>query len=159
MGLTIGVIAKTTGVAAKTIRYYEQVGVLPLPGRTASGYRQYTEQGIQQVRFVRRARALGLSLDQLKALTVALDGGSRTAMRPRLLRLVAQHLSTVRRRIRELGSLERQLAQARRRLAEPSRRGPDGGCRCLDPVDSGRARRTGRAARRALPRRRSPRGR
>src|SRR6266542_2270482 len=76
MALTIGQVAKSTGIAAKTVRFYEAAGVLPAPTRTASGYRQYTAEGVQQLLFVRRARMLGLSLRHLKALMVALDGGA-----------------------------------------------------------------------------------
>jgi DNA-binding transcriptional MerR regulator len=136
MTLTIGEVAKATGLAAKTIRYYEQVGVLPPPGRTAAGYRQYTEPGVQQLRFIRRARALGLPLHRLKALRAALDGGPSPGMRPRLRALVRVHLSTVQRRIEELGRLQRQLEQVLRRLVAPSRERPRGGCRCLDLEES-----------------------
>ena len=58
--LTIGKFAQATGVPAKTIRYYEQVGVLPAPARTAAGYRQYTRHAVHRLLFIRRARALGL---------------------------------------------------------------------------------------------------
>lgn len=150
MALTIGQVAKATGVAAKTIRYYETVGVLPCPSRTAAGYRQYTEQGVQQLLFIRRARALGLPLHGLKALTTALDGGPRAALRPRLLELVRAHLSAVRRQIGDLGRLERQLEQVLRRRVPPRER-PGGGCRCLELEDSrarASARRDARAPRR-----------
>ena len=66
--LTIGQVAKTSGVAAKTIRYYEQIGVLPAPSRGASGYRLYDQTGVERLRFIRRARSLGLPLQQLKTL-------------------------------------------------------------------------------------------
>ena len=56
--LTIGKFAQATGVPAKTIRYYEQVGVLPAPTRTAAGYRQYTPQAAHRLLFIRRARDL-----------------------------------------------------------------------------------------------------
>jgi len=56
--LTIGQVAKTSGVAAKTIRYYEQIGVLPSPSRAASGYRFYDQPGVERLRFIRRARFL-----------------------------------------------------------------------------------------------------
>lgn len=135
MALTIGQVARATGVTATTIRYYEEVGVLPPPGRTAAGYRQYTEQGLQQLLFIRRARTLGLSLHHLKTLTPALNGGLRAALRPRLLELVGAHLVTVRQQIDELGLLRAQLAQARRRLLAPAQRRPGGVCRCLGPVD------------------------
>ena len=60
--LAIGQVARTTGVAAKTIRYYEQIGVLPTAGRPSSGYRQYDQSDIERLRFISRARSLGLPL-------------------------------------------------------------------------------------------------
>ena len=132
MAFTVGQVAKAAGVAAKTIRYYEQVGVLPPPSRTAAGYRQYTEQGVEQLLFIRRARALGLSLHDLKTLTAALDGGPRAAMRPRLLEAVRAHLTAVEKQIGELGLLRRQLEHVLRRLRRPSRVPSAGRCRCLD---------------------------
>lgn len=133
MALTIGEAAKATGVAARTIRYYEQVGVLPPPRRTTSGYRQYGDETIRHLVFVRRARALGLPLHRLKPLIVALSGGAPGALRPRLLDLVRAHLSTVRRQIEELRLLQRQLEEVLRGRGD-SPRERAGGCRCLDGV-------------------------
>jgi DNA-binding transcriptional MerR regulator len=133
MALSIGEVAKASGVAARTIRYYEQVGVLPSPSRTLSGYRQYNERSIQHLVFLRRARALGLPLHRLKPLIAVLNGGSPGALRPRLLDLVRGHLSTVRQQLGELHLLERQLEQALRRRVDPSQE-RTGGCRCLDGV-------------------------
>jgi DNA-binding transcriptional MerR regulator len=130
--LRIGQLAHATGVSAKTIRYYEQVGVLPAPGRTAAGYRQYTERGVQRLRFVRRARALGLPLHHLKTLTAALDAGPRGAVRPRLRALVRAQLSAVRRQSSDFRLLQRELQQVLRRLRAPSRRDGAGACRCLE---------------------------
>jgi DNA-binding transcriptional MerR regulator len=67
--LTVGQLARATGVPAKTIRYYEQVGVLPVPRRSDAGYRHYSRHDVHRLLFIRRARALGLSLANLKALT------------------------------------------------------------------------------------------
>src|SRR6267378_1643264 len=92
--LTIGQVAKTSGVAAKTIRYYEQIGVLPVPSRTTSGYRLYDQPGVERLRFIRRARSLGLPLQQLKTLMSALNGGPRPALRPQLRVLVRGQLDT-----------------------------------------------------------------
>ena len=64
--LTIGQLAKATGVAAKTIRYYEEIGVLPTPSRTAAGYRRYDQSGVHRLHFIRRARSLGLPLRDVK---------------------------------------------------------------------------------------------
>jgi len=76
--LTIGQVAKTSGVAPKTIRYYEQIGVLPAPSRAASGYRLYDQPGVERLRFIRRARSLGLPLQQLKTLMGTLNGARTT---------------------------------------------------------------------------------
>ncbi|PYN94557.1 MAG: transcriptional regulator [Candidatus Rokuibacteriota bacterium] len=130
--LTIGQVAKSTGVAAKTIRYYEQIGVLPTPSRTASGYRQYGQPGVQRLRFIRRARALGLPLQDLKALTITLDGGPCPALRPRLLALVREQLSAVQHQIAALKLLQQQLEQVSRRLLTSPRGRQTGACRCLE---------------------------
>ena len=63
--LTVGQLARATGVSAKTIRYYEQV-VLPMPRRSGTGYRHYSRHDVHRLLFIRRARALGLSLANLK---------------------------------------------------------------------------------------------
>ena len=128
--LTIGQVAKTVGLAAKTIRYYEEIGVLPAPTRAASGYRQYDEPGVQQVRFIRRARTLGLPLRQLKMLTAMLNGGLRPALRPRLLALVREQLSAVRNQIAELQLLQEDLERVLRRPLAPARERRATGCRC-----------------------------
>jgi DNA-binding transcriptional MerR regulator len=89
--LTVGQLARATGVPAKTIRYYEQVGVLPVPRRSDAGYRH----DVHRLLFIRRARALGLSLANLKTLTAELDSGECLTMRPRLRALVTEQLRTV----------------------------------------------------------------
>src|SRR5262252_9390067 len=99
--LTVGQLARATGVPAKTIRYYEQVGVLPVPRRSAAGYRQYSRHDVHRLLFIRRARALGLSLANLKLLTAELDSGECMTMRPRLHALVMEQLCTVRQQISE----------------------------------------------------------
>jgi len=129
---TVGQVAKATGVAAKTIRYYEEIGVLPAPSRTVSGYRQYDEPAVQRLRFIRSARSLGLPLQALKTLTSALNGGPRPALRPRLLALVRAQLSAVTHRIAELQRLQQELEQVLQRPLAPARERRAGGCRCLE---------------------------
>ncbi len=134
--LTIGQVAKTTGVAARTIRYYEAVGVLPIPARTASGYRQYDESAVERLRFISRARSLGLSLPRLRTLTSALNGGPRPTFRPRLLGLVQEQLAAVHLQIGELDLLRRQLEQVSHRMLTSARRRDTGSCRCLETEDA-----------------------
>ena len=130
--LTVGQLAHATGVPAKTIRYYEQVGVLPVPRRSATGYRHYSRHDVHRLLFIRRARALGLSLANLKMLTAELDSGECLTMRPRLHELVTEQLRTVQQQIAEFQVLERQLAQVLQRLQTAAPAHHADGCRCLD---------------------------
>ena len=130
--LRVGQLAEATSVSAKTIRYYELVGVLPAPSRSAAGYRQYDRRDIHRLLFVRRARSLGLPLGQLRDLTAGLEGEGCATMRPRLQRLVREQLRAVKQQIAELQTLERQLVNVREGLETAAAR-PDGkGCHCLD---------------------------
>jgi DNA-binding transcriptional MerR regulator len=128
--LTVGQLARATGVPAKTIRYYEQVGVLPVPRRSDTGYRHYSRHDVHLL-FIRRARALGLSLANLKALTAELDSGECLTMRPRLYALVTEQLRTVQQQIAEFQLLERQLAQVLQRLQTATPASHADGCQCL----------------------------
>jgi MerR family copper efflux transcriptional regulator len=134
--LTIGEVAKTTGVATKTIRYYEAIGVLPLPGRSASGYRQYDDSAVERLRFIGRARSLGLPLQRLRTLMTALNGAPAAAFRPQFLALVQEQLSAVQLRIADLHVLRQQLEEVSHRMLTSARRREAGSCRCLDPEDA-----------------------
>ena len=129
--LTVGQLAHATGVPAKTIRYYEEVGVLPVPRRSDAGYRHYSRHDVHRLLFMRRARALGLSLAHLKALTGDLESGACAAMQPRLHALVTNQLHTVQQQIAEFHILERQLMQVLQRLQTPAPASHTDGCQCL----------------------------
>jgi MerR family copper efflux transcriptional regulator len=66
--MTIGAVAKRVGVAIDTIRYYEREGLLPEPPRRASGYRSYDDSAVRQLRFIRRAKDLGFTLEEIRDL-------------------------------------------------------------------------------------------
>lgn len=66
--MNIGQASKASGVSAKMIRYYEQTGLIPAAGRTASGYRDYSDTDVHMLRFVRRARDLGFSVAEISDL-------------------------------------------------------------------------------------------
>lgn len=142
--LTIGQLAKATGVAPKTIRYYEQIGVLPTPSRSPSRYRQYDQSGVHRLRFIRRARYLRVPLREIKTLVAALEEG-RPGLRPRLLALVRQQLVAVQHQSGELELLQQELEQVLRRLLTSPRQQQKDGCRCLEVegVDGSLPRRKG----------------
>ena len=129
---SIGQVARTTGVAATTIRYYEEIGVLPMPSRAASGFRRYDQPSVERLRFVRRARALGLPLQELKTLVSSVTGGLRPAFRPRLLGLVREQLAAVQRQIGELELLRHQLEEVSHRMLTSAPGRHAGTCRCLE---------------------------
>ncbi len=66
--MNIGQAAKASGISSKMIRYYESIALLPTVGRSAAGYRQYTATEVQILRFIRRSRDLGFSLDRIRTL-------------------------------------------------------------------------------------------
>lgn len=129
---TIGQVARATGVDARTIRYYEHIGVLPAPNRARSGYREYDQPAVQRVRFVRRARSLGLPLRELKKLRSMLSGAPRPTLRPRLVALVRAQLSAVKHQIADLEALQQELEHVLRRPLASKRQPGDTGCRCLE---------------------------
>jgi MerR family copper efflux transcriptional regulator len=89
---TIGAIAKRVGVAIDTIRYYEREGLLPQPARRASGYRSYDDSAIAQLLFIRRAKSLGFTLDEIRdllALSADRQRGVRAVKQRALQRLAA----------------------------------------------------------------------
>jgi len=68
MAMTIGEVARHAGVKVETVRYYERQGLVPAPARTAAGYRQYAADTVRRIRFIRRAKALGFTLAEIREL-------------------------------------------------------------------------------------------
>lgn len=108
-GLSIGALSKHSGVHIETIRYYEKIGVMPAPARSAGGYRIYRRDHLKRLSFVRRGRELGFSLDDLRGLLRLVDGHAHTCAEVRTLTL--EHLAEVRRKITDLRRIERVLAE------------------------------------------------
>lgn len=105
--LTRGMLATRTGCDSETIRYYERVGLLPAPPRSAGGHRLYTVAHVDRLRFVRRARELGFTLDEVRALLGLADECYRSCARARAV--AADHLADVRRKLKDLRRIERTL--------------------------------------------------
>lgn len=130
--IRIGEVARLTGVPAKTLRYYEDVGLLGPADRTASGYRVYGGRELEQIAFVRRAKLMGLSLEEIRGLVQIVDEGIPGGVFQRLDRLLDEKLEETEREMEELRAFRESLLEYRERVSEADERGS---CRCaqLDP--------------------------
>ncbi|MGN6578674.1 MAG: Cu(I)-responsive transcriptional regulator [Bordetella sp.] len=109
--MNIGQAAQATGISAKMIRYYESIGLIVPAGRTASGYRTYTEQDLHTLRFVRRARGLGFSVEQMHELLALWRDRKRASSDVK--RVALQHVEELERKAAEL----QQMADTLKHLA------------------------------------------
>ncbi|MBI4498318.1 MAG: MerR family transcriptional regulator [Chloroflexi bacterium] len=116
-GMTIGRLAQQVRVQPKTIRYYEQIGLLPRPGRTPAGYRIYSEEMARRLEIIRRLRLLGLSLAEVKTFAGVLLDDSCAAFQHRLKDVVADKVAEVSQRIAELTELREALERLATGLA------------------------------------------
>ena len=101
--LTIGQLAKASGVSAKMIRYYESIELLPPAERTESNYRIYAEKDVHRLRFIHRARKLGFSLDHIRVLMALWQDQSRSSREVK--RLAVEHIGELEARIAEMQSM------------------------------------------------------
>ncbi len=131
-GLRIGELAERASVGVETLRYYERRGVIERPPRTASNYRAYPPEAVRRVRFVKRAQALGFSLEEAKEL-LELRAGPR-ACRGRVRERAAAKVAEIDRKIRDLRRVRRALAAL---VAECEGAGSGGpACPILDALGS-----------------------
>jgi MerR family transcriptional regulator, mercuric resistance operon regulatory protein len=127
--LPIGELSKRSGVNIETIRYYERVKMLAPPPRTASGRRVYEVTDLRILIFVRRARELGFSLDEIRALLRL--GGPEKAPCREVRAIAAHHLEDIRAKLSDLKKLERLLSKTVARCS--GKTAPD--CPVLDILD------------------------
>jgi MerR family mercuric resistance operon transcriptional regulator len=126
----IGTLSKRTGCNVETIRYYEHIGLLPPPARSTGGYRLYEPRHLTRLTFVRRARALGFSIAEVRTLLGLADRRSRSCARVRAV--AARHLEDVRARIADLQALERTLKATVARCA----RGNGSDCPLIEALET-----------------------
>lgn len=105
---TIGDLARTTGTKVETIRYYERIGLLPAPARTQGNYRAYDASHIGRLSFIRRARDLGFTIENVRALLGL--SGQQDGPCGGVDRIAREHLAEVDRKIADLKALRRELA-------------------------------------------------
>jgi MerR family copper efflux transcriptional regulator len=129
--MRIGELAKQAGISTKAIRYYEQIGILAPPARTASGYRAYDPGALGRLGFVRAAQALGFTLGEIRQIIAFRDTG--TAPCAHVTGLLQQHTAELDRRIAELQQLRGELDQLaeRARTLDPKHCPPERVCHLI----------------------------
>jgi DNA-binding transcriptional MerR regulator len=118
--LTRGRLAQRAQINLETVRYYEQEGLLARPSRTSSGYRKFAESAVDRLAFVKRAKALGFSLGEIRELLVIQDGHADACVEVR--DLLQNKLAIVRAKMAELEKLEAHLSTALRKCNQALKR-------------------------------------
>jgi len=133
--LRIGELARATGFSDKTLRFYDEIGLLRPSGRTPAGYRLYDGASAERLRFVRQAQALGLKLDDIRTILEIADAGRVPC--EHVLAVVDRELARVDDQMRRLRSLRRDLAALRGRLGDALASGgvAPGRCPCFEGED------------------------
>jgi len=133
MTMTIGDAAATTGVSPKALRLWESKGLLPAAERTDAGYRLFTEEDLEVLQFIRRAKALDLTLTEIKEILDLQRDGAVPCRR--VTQLLDEHLAGIDRAIAELADLRRTLQRARDSAEDERQRGEETTiCRIIESV-------------------------
>ena len=136
--MKISELAEQAGIAPSTLRYYERIGLMPSPGRTSSGYRDYDDDAAARLLFVTRAKRIGLTLEQISELLQVWDGVNCATTYERMTDLVADKRVEIAERIRELQNFAAQLDEVGAALDEitpPATCRPDLSC-CLPETNA-----------------------
>ena len=135
-GLKIKEIAQASGFSAATLRYYEEIGLLPAASRTPAGYRTYDQHTLDRLGFIARAKQLGCTLEEIGGLTTAWDGGRCGPVQDQLRQLVASKILASQSQLVELMTFTRELQQAAAALEMHRPEGAcDGQCGCVSEPD------------------------
>ncbi len=130
--LTIGRLARAAGVGAETVRFYEREGLIEAPPRTAAGYRQYPPETVERLGFIRRAKALGFSLDEIRELLALREPDQD---RSRVKAITERKIADIDQRISELERMRAALAELDQQC---SGHGPVAGCPIIEALNGGR---------------------
>jgi DNA-binding transcriptional MerR regulator len=129
---TVSEVAARTGFSPSALRYYDERGLVPAPGRSAAGYRIYDDRSMERLAFVARAKRIGLGLDDITDLLRLWDDDECGPVQSRLSEMVDAKLAETRRGVTELSTFAGELTALRARLGRAPHAGPcDDHCACL----------------------------
>ena len=126
--MKIGELASATGTKVETVRYYEKIGLLPPPARTSGNYRSYGSAHLARLSFIRRARDLGFTLDDVRELLALADEHDKPCGAVDII--ASGHLAEIERKIADLTQMGDEL----RRLIGSCRQGTVGDCKIIETL-------------------------
>ena len=136
--LKVGEVARLTGLTVKTLHHYEEEGLAEPAGRSEAGYRLYGEEEVARLKFIKRAKLLGLTLEEIKELVSLVAGCNAGELVPTLKDILEVQLENTERSMKELATFRENLLYYKRRLYEDD---PGRGCKahtsfcgCLEAV-------------------------
>lgn len=133
--ITVGQAARRSGLTPKAVRLYENKGLLPVADRTESGYRTYSPRDVEVLRFIRRAKSLGLRLHEIKEIIDLERGGTQPC--DTVLALLGTHIREIDRTMADLRTLKKVLVRARDAAAASDQRGEGAViCRIIEAQDT-----------------------
>jgi DNA-binding transcriptional MerR regulator len=132
--LTIGVLASQTKTNVPTIRYYEEIGLLPRAQRASNGHRYYRDADLKRLSFIKRCRDFGFPIDQVRELVDLFEDGDRACIEVRDMAQV--HLNTVREKLAEMRQLEKSLAAFIASCDEACCTGPTRNCAIIEDLSA-----------------------
>ncbi|MAA73242.1 MAG: heavy metal-responsive transcriptional regulator [Salinisphaeraceae bacterium] len=130
MSYSIGQLAKSADTGVETIRFYERRGLMPDPPRAPSGYRRYPRDATDRLLFIRRAKRLGFTLDEIGTLLALQEGGGRAAVKA----IAQAKLAQIEARIDDLRRMRKTLAELEKQC---SGHGPVPGCPIIEALSDG----------------------
>jgi DNA-binding transcriptional MerR regulator len=130
--LKIGEFARRTGTNPPTVRYYEQIGLLPPASRRGGGQRSYGDEDVRRLTFIRRCRDFGFSIEQVRTLAALVQDRERSCLEAR--DLAQRHLDAVRAKLDELKALEQAIARFLENCEMSCAGGPGPDCVVLEDL-------------------------
>lgn len=124
--ISIGNLARDTGITTRTLRYYEEMGIMNPPWRVEGSSRIYTAEDVRKLKFILKLKELGLSIKEMQVLDAVYAEAKETdKVIPRLVEMLDNHINTLDEKMAKLSSLRKEIVEYRKRMIEKFQLSPE----------------------------------